>query len=84
VHNSVIVVVVVAAAVVVVAVVRNGWCYNYYLPQVMLCCFFWNNVSWEGKWENMLDVHEIKTVFCWKVGTQKIRFLGVQGMCAST
>jgi hypothetical protein len=29
-----------AAAVVVVAVGRFG-CYNYYLPQVMLCCFFW-------------------------------------------
>jgi len=38
VNNSVVLVVVV-----VVAVVKNrNVCYNYYLPQVMLRCFFWN------------------------------------------
>ena len=30
----------------------------------------------------MLDVPDIKTIFCWKFGTQWIRFLTVQGTYA--
>ena len=54
-----------AAAAAVIVVINE--CYNYYLPQGMLCCFFCNMDLDEEK--KMLDLHKIKTVFCWKVGT---------------
>jgi hypothetical protein len=50
VYNTVVIVVVV----VVLLVVRNG-CYNDFLPQVILCLFFWNmdheNESWRKCWQ---------------------------------
>ena len=54
-----------------VVVVRNG-SYNDYLPDVMLCLFFWNMDR--GKKTGR------KIVFCLMVSTSHILSLGVQRM----
>ena len=54
-----------------VVVIRNGrYNVSFALSNVVLVLL--EHGSCEGKWEKLLDVYDIKTVFCWKVGTPQI------------